>query len=66
MEKIEQYSVNLLESLEKNDISRYQRCRNIVVAEVEDEMLMLRNIQDYLLVGKALTIILDDFAVRNH
>ena len=50
MEKIEQYSANLLESLEKNDISRYQRCRNIVVAEVEDEMLMLRNIQDYLLV----------------
>lgn len=66
MEKIEQYSANLLESLEKNDFSRYQRCRNIVVAEVEDEMLMLRNIQDYLLVGKALTIILDDFAVKNN
>lgn len=66
MEKIEQYSANLLESLEKNDFSRYQSCRNIVVAEVADEMLMLRHIQDYLLVGKALTIILDDFAVKNN
>ena len=66
MEKIEQYSAYLLESLEKNDFSRYQSCRNIVVAEVADEMLMLRHIQDYLLVGKALTIILDDFAVKNN
>ena len=66
MEKIEEYSAKIIESLESKDFERYKRCRNLLVSEVIDEMLMLKNIQDFLLVGKALTIISDDFAVKNH
>lgn len=66
MEKIEEFSSKLIESLESKDFERYKRCRNLLVSEVIDEMLILKNIQDFLLVGKALTIISDDLAAKNH
>lgn len=62
MASLENYSLNLINALEKKDFSAYNRNRVALVASIADNDFMVDSIQDYLVVGKALTIVLDDLS----
>lgn len=60
MASIENFSSNLIKALDDKDFLAYTRSRTAIVSTIADEDFMVDLIQDYFVVGKALTIVLDD------
>ena len=60
MNTLEEKTQNLLIALKNGDIDTYKRLRTSIVGEISHELYDVRSLNDYLTVGKGLSILLDD------